>query len=512
MATAASKKKELKDAALADVYFFAKLITPTRQYSDVHKKMFRFLSDNRTDCLALIPRAHAKSWTMAVWAAWWITKHPEATIAYVSATEDLAIQQLYMIKNFLISDVYRRYWPEMVVEEEGQREEWNARNIRIDHPYRKKLGVRDRTVAARSIGSNTTGMHCDVLLLDDIVIPDNAYSEEGRRKVQSSYSQFSSILNPNGVTKVVGTRYHGKDIYGILKNARLEKIDKDGNITGDEPMFRVMEKAVEEEGIYLWPREKHPATNKWYGFNDSVLNKIKAKYYAAGERAQFFGQYYNNPESSDEDRITSNNFQYYDRKDVSIDGATVKIKNKNLAVFAAADLAFTDSSTSDFTAIAVVGLDESGFLYILDLDQFKTSKYERIYQSVERMHKKWNFRKIRIETNAGANLVAEYMKDRVREEGLSLSIEGKNARGEKVERHQMILEPKYENHSVFHFQGGWISQYEDQLMLARPAHDDLIDAVAAAVEISRVPKKRRATEWSRGNVIGIDSRFGGRVL
>lgn len=510
MAAAANKKKELMTAALSDVFFFAKLISPTRQYSDIHKKMFSFLSDNRTDCLALIPRAHAKSWCAAVWAAWWITKHPDTTIAYVSATEDLAIQQLYMIKNFLISDIYRRYWPEMVLEEEGQREEWNARNIRIDHPYRKKMGVRDRTVAARSIGSNTTGMHCDVLILDDIVIPDNAYTNEGRRKVQSSYSQFSSILNPNGVTKVVGTRYHGKDIYGIMKTARIETIDKHGVITGDKPMFRVMEKTVEDEGIYLWPREKHPTTNKWYGFNDGVVNKIKAKYYAAGERAQFMAQYYNNPESSDEDRITSSNFQYYDRKDVQVD-VGVRVNGKYLAVFAGADLAFTDNASSDFTAIAVIGLDQEGYLYILDLDQFKTSKYSRIYESIERMHRKWNFRKLRIETNAGANLVAEYIKDRVREDGLSLSVDGKNARGEKMERHQMILEPKYENHSVLHFQGGWMSTYEDQLMLSRPAHDDLIDAVAAAVEISKVPKKQRNSQWTRGNVIEFDSRFGGMV-
>lgn len=504
--------KQIRERAEKDLYFFACLVHPSRVYGTLHKKLFRFLQRNEKDQLALLPRGHQKSQCIATWAAWWITKHPETTIVYLSATEDLATQQLYSIKAILEGEIHRRYWPDMIVSDESKREEWNFKNIKVDHPLRKELGVRDRTVAARSVGSNTTGLHADVLIFDDLVVPDNAYTEEGRRKVNAAYSQFSSVLNTGGITKAVGTRYHGRDIYATMLDAEVEHVTSEGEITGSHKMYEVMQEAVEDGGIYLWPRERHPKTGRWYGFNPQELAKIRAKYFAAGERAQFYGQYYNSPDDPDSEKIGSEHFQYYDRKFLTEKDGTWYIKDKALALFAGGDLAFTDNSTSDYTAFSVIGLDSAGYVYILELDMFRTTKYERMYSTIERLHRKWGFRKVRIETNAGANLAVEYMKDRIREEGLMLTIEGKAARKEKTERHQMILEPRYENGSVFHYKGGLITTYEEQLILTRPSHDDLLDATSIALEISKVPKKRRGdSDMSRGKVISIDSRFGGRI-
>ncbi len=503
-------KDDIRKLAEDDLWAFAQLMNPSYIYGDIHRTLFRWLSrpESKQDQLALLPRGHLKSHCIAVWCAWWIVKHPETTILYVSATEDLATLQLSAIKGMLESDVCRRYWPELIHEQEAKREEWSYKNIKVDHPKRKELGVRDRTVAARSVGGNTTGLHCSVLVFDDLVVPDNAYTQAGRAAVQAAYSQFSSVANTGCISKVVGTRYHGKDIYAQMIDTDVEQFDDEGNVVSVVKMYEVMEHAVEEQGVFLWPRTQHPKTGKWEGFSHNELSKKRAKYFRSGERAQYYAQYYNNPEDPEGEKPTSESFQYYDQKHLKHVDGTWQINGKPLAVYAAGDLAYTTSDRSDFTAYAVIGVSSDGYIYILELDQFKTTKYDVIYKAALRLHAKWGFKRLRMETNAGANLVVEHLKDEARRDGVALVVEGQRAKGEKTERCEAILMPKYQTLSIFHYRGGYITAYEEQVTLARPAHDDLRDAMAAAVEISKPAPKRQHTGAS-GNVVVLNERFGG---
>lgn len=510
----ALSKEEIQELSESDLRVFARLVNPTRVYGPCHDDIFMWMSrpeaaDNQ---LVLYPRAHQKSHCIAVWAAWWITKHPETTILYVSATEDLAISQLYAIKQILESDIYRKYWPDMIHEDEFKREEWSSKNIKVDHPFRKHMGVRDRTVAARSIGANTTGLHGDVLIFDDIVVPENAYTQLGRDTVAKSYSQFGSILNPGGITKAVGTRYHPKDIYASMKDESAEIFDAEGNIIEEVNTYEIVDKPVHDEDMnFLWPREQCPETKRWYGFNQNELAKIRSKYFSVGERAQFYAQYFNDPNDPDSQRVDSDTFQYFDRSKLNYENGLWYFQGKPLSIYAGGDLAFTTNDRSDFTAFAVIGLNSEGFIFILDLVQFKTDKYERYYRTLEKLWDKWHFSKIRIESNAGANVIVQYIKDRVREEGRTIVVEGKPARNEKNERIAAILEPRYENNTIWHYRGGEMNQYEEQLILARPAHDDLKDAVSIAVEISKVPRRVRNADNTRGSKIVTHPRFGGRI-
>jgi hypothetical protein len=56
--------------------------------------------------------------------------------------------------------------------------------------------------------------------------------------------------------------------------------------------------------------------------------------------------------------------------------------------------------------------------------------------------------------------------------------------------------------------GGYTDVLEEQLIQARPAHDDIKDALAAAVSIAIKPKSK-GHSTIRENIIPISSRFGG---
>ena len=232
-----AQAKEIKAAAESDLYTFARLINPLRVYGDIHKDVYRWLqSDNAGNQLLLLPRAHMKSHCIAVWCAWWITKYPETTILYLSATAELAEKQLYDVKNIMESPIYQRYWPNMINPEEGKREKWSVSKIAVDHPKRKLEGIRDWTVASAGLTTNTTGWHADVVVADDVVVPDNAYTQEGRDRVKNAMSQMTSIRNAGGFTKACGTRYHPADIYDTWKKQKVMVYDENtGDVLGYDP-------------------------------------------------------------------------------------------------------------------------------------------------------------------------------------------------------------------------------------------------------------------------------------
>lgn len=168
--------KEIRELATNDLFTFAKLVNPGYMYGDVHKEFFKWIQeyslygkDGRVNSnkLIMLPRAHLKSHMVATAAAWFIVRHPEITIFYVSATAALAEKQLSSIKDILLSDKFTRYWPEYVHPQEGKRGKWNNSDIIIDHPARRKEGVRDSTVATAGLTTNTTGWHADLIIADD---------------------------------------------------------------------------------------------------------------------------------------------------------------------------------------------------------------------------------------------------------------------------------------------------------------------------------------------------------
>lgn len=258
----------------------------------------------------------------------------------------------------------------MVEKEEGKREKWTNNEISIDHPIRKSEGVRDPTVFTAGLTTTITGLHCDVAVLDDVVVQENAYTEDGRQKVTQQYSLLSSIENPEAQEWVVGTRYHPKDLYKSLVDMREDIYDDQGEIIDSIPVYEIIQRQVEDRGDgtgeYLWPRQAR-GDGKWFGFNMSILSKKRAQYL---DKVQFRSQYYNDPNDQSSAAIKADKFQYYDRKFLENDGGDWFFKDRRLNVFAAIDFAFSLKKRADFTAVVVIGIDNEHNVYILDIERF----------------------------------------------------------------------------------------------------------------------------------------------
>lgn len=508
-----SKQDMIREAAEGDLETFIRLVSPKNVMGSVHEELCRWWTreDASTHQIVMLPRDHGKSRYVGYRVAWHITRHPDCRILYVSATANLAEKQLKFIKDILTSDVYRRYWPNMVNEDENKREKWTQNEISVDHPLRKEEGVRDPTVIAFGLTGTTTGMHFDVIVKDDMVVPENAYTEDGRAKVAQASSFMASLAGADSKVWVVGTRYHPKDLYDSLLTMEEEVYDDEGEIVSARNVYEKFEREVEDRGDgtgqFLWPIQSR-GDGKRFGFDRAILARKRAQYI---DRTQFYAQYYNNPNDPGNMRIDRGKFQYYDKKHVTNHAGSWWYMDRKLNVFAAVDFAYSESARADYTAIVVIGMDRDGYIYVLDIDRFKTDRISEYFKHIVDLHAKWDFRKLSAEITAAQRAIVSQLKDHIRSYGMYLSIvdhKPTRVQGSKEERLAAILEPKYDNDSVWHYKGGNCQVLEEELMLSRPPHDDVKDALASAIEIAVPPVGMNQSSRRDSNVI-YHGRFGG---
>jgi len=502
---------QIREAAEADLLTFIKLVAPHLLLGAVHEELISWWSrtDRKDNQLVLLPRGHMKSKLAAYRTAWYVTKHPETTVLYVSATADLAEKQLYAIKQIIDSPIYRRYWSDMIHPEEGKREKWAVAEIAVDHPQRKLEGIRDATVKAVGLTSNTTGFHADIVVLDDIVVPGNAYSEDGREKVANAYSQLASIENPGAEEWVVGTRYHPKDIYDTMINMKEILYDNEGEVESELEVYELFQRVVETDSEFLWAKRARK-DGKSFGFDAKELARIKAKYI---DTTQFYAQYYNDPNTTESARINSDNFQYFDKAALNVKDGDWYIRDRKLNIFAAIDFAFSLRRQADYTALVVVGVDHQANYYVLDIDRFKTEKIVDYYQHILKSWEKWGFRKIRAEVTVAQQTIVKELKDSyLKPNGIPLSVDEfrpTRSLGDKAQRVGAVLEPKYDNLQVWHYKGGNCQTLEEELVMVHPPHDDIKDALSNAMAISLAPKLRMTQGLGFNKPLPTHSRFGG---
>lgn len=498
--------REVRQRCMNDLFYYANLMNKGYMYGDIHKEFYSWMQDYilfdeakaeeeniSSNKLIMLPRAHLKSHMVATWVSWMTLRHPEITILYISATAELAIKQLYAAKNIIGGTTFQRYFPEYIEPQEGKREKWTTEKIIIDHPLRKLEGIRDETIATAGLTTNTTGWHADIVVADDLVVPENAYTEDGRETVVKKTSQFTSIRNAGGFTMACGTRYHPNDIYATWKEQVFTTYDDEGDIEGSHNVWDIKEYAVEDDGYFIWPRMTRP-DGKAFGFNLNTLARIKAEY---EDGVQFYAQYYNNPNDPSSDRISKDKFQYANPRLLRKEGSRWMYNGKRLNIYAAVDFAYSLTQKADWSAIVVVGVDSDKNYYVLDIDRFKTKKNIVYFEHIAELHARWNFRKLLAEVTAAQDTIVEAIKDYVKERGSSLSIEThrpNRQEGKKEERIAAALEHRYDNMQVWHFEGGYTKVLEEELIQARPKHDDIKDALACAVTIAVPPARSMSSK------------------
>jgi phage terminase large subunit-like protein len=509
---AREQRRILAESSLEE---FIKLVHPKRHLGSIHREIITWWtsSNAKSHQLLLLPRDHMKSALIAYRVAWELTKNPTLRFLYISSTSNLATKQLKFIKDILTNDVYTAHWPNMVIREESKREKWTEREISVDHPKRREESIRDPSIFTAGLTTNIVGLHSDVNVLDDVVVGNNAYTQETRDKVLDQYGALSAIGGATGRVWVVGTRYHPEDLYGELLSREIKQFDSMGNSIRSENLYDHKEWPVENvgdgTGEFIWPRSQR-SDGQWFGFNAEILAVKKSEY---KNQTYFRAQYYNDPHDVDSSPIKRDYFQYYDPKWITKQNYKWAYQRQPLNVFASVDFAFSTGKKSDYTAIVVIGVDGQNNYYVLEIDRFKTDQPSEYFKHILKLHEKWGFRKIRAEVNvAQAVLVNDFKENYIRKYGLSLSVDEyrpTRSMGMKEERILAVLEPRYQNRQIWHYVGGHCQTLEEELIYRNSAHDDIKDALASAIDFSTAPVNFYRIQKENTNVYTFNNRWGG---
>ncbi len=499
---------ETRDRAMADIGAFIALVAPYRAVGHCHQDLLRFFCKPDPNQLVLWPRAHQKSTMIAFWVVWRIVNNPDETVLYASDTMKVAKAQLSFMKNIMTSKVFRKYWPELINEKEMQREKWTSEEIAVDHWRRQEFGIRDMTIQTAGIDTSITGLHYGVIILDDVVVYENSKTPTDRAKIETWYSLLASVKNTDSITKAVGTRYDPNDLYNSMISMKYDVYDGDGNgeVVDEKDVYTVSSEVVEIDGEYLWPRQVivHAGNQKWFGFNKQELAKKRAEYLNV---MQFYAQYYNDP--NDPANINEMAFQYYDKGHLGWNTSGYWTVNGNrLNVYAAIDFATTMNKRSDYTVICIIGIDCHGNIFILAIDRFKTDKISVMCDHLDAMYEKWKWIKLLAEVDGQQNLVVEQVKETNRERGVYYTVIKEKHSDNKEIRTFSILEPRYAAGKLYHYRGGNCQVLEDELTMAKPPHDDVRDATAAAVSISKAPSPQRRNQ-AEPTSLNFSSKWGG---
>jgi phage terminase large subunit-like protein len=288
-----------------------------------------------------------------------------------------------------------------------------------------------------------------------------------------------------------------------------------GELLEKVPLYEKLEEQVEDvgdgSGQFLWPKQQR-YDGRWFGFDQKEL-AIKREQYL--NKTQFRAQYYNNPNDLSEASIKPEFFQYYDKSKLEKFDGKWTYNGARLNIFAAVDFAFSLRKEADFSAIVVVGIDANSNYYVLDIDRFKTKEYSEYFKRILKLVQKWDVRKLRAEVSVAQVVLVNSLKnDYIKKYGLALSIDEyrpNRSTGTKEERVEAILQPRYENRQIWHYEAGNCQLLEEELTLQNPPHDDIKDALAACVDVCVPPTRQMFYKKNPMKKVYYNTRFGGVV-
>jgi len=148
-----------------------------------------------------LPPRHMKSMlTSVLYVAWRLGRDPTTKFVTISYGDDLAHDLSGMTRSLMLSDIYRRIFPETILDKKA-----------VDYVRTTQHGARYVT----SVGSDITGFGADLIIFDDPMQPDDAASEKAKERLRSWV--FNSVLTrfndaPTGALVLVMHRLAPDDL------------------------------------------------------------------------------------------------------------------------------------------------------------------------------------------------------------------------------------------------------------------------------------------------------------
>jgi len=148
-------------------------------------------------------RHSGKSTVVGLFAACVLYHRPETRILILSAESGLASRMVSHIRNILENHP----WCGGILPD--VKKEWGTHKITIKRP----IGIREASVICQGISGNITGMRSDLIICDDVEVPNTCNTQQKRTNLRERLRELDFILSPNGTMIYIGTPHTKDTIY-----------------------------------------------------------------------------------------------------------------------------------------------------------------------------------------------------------------------------------------------------------------------------------------------------------
>jgi hypothetical protein len=183
-------------------------------------------------------RASGKSTLIGLFAAWLLWRNPDLRILVLSAESHLAQKMARTIRKIIEKHpLTKKLRP-------SNPDQWAEDSFTV----RRRRVSRDPSVLARGLYANTTGTRADVILCDDVEVPNTCDTVEKRLKLRERLSENEFILVPGGTQIYIGTPHSYYTIYAAQPRTEI----------GEDDIFlkhyaRYFAPILDEKGESTWP-------------------------------------------------------------------------------------------------------------------------------------------------------------------------------------------------------------------------------------------------------------------
>lgn len=172
-----------------------------------HRQIMNFLvsilDDDMHRGLLMAFRHSGKSTVVGIFAACTLFLRPQTRILILSAETGLATRMVTHIRHILENHP----WCADLIP--TSRKDWAAGRITVNRP----VGIREPSVICQGIHGNITGMRADLIICDDVEVPNTSNTAQKRETLRERLRELDFILSPSGVMIYIGTPHTMDTIY-----------------------------------------------------------------------------------------------------------------------------------------------------------------------------------------------------------------------------------------------------------------------------------------------------------
>ncbi len=429
----------------------------------------------------LVFRSAGKSTLVGIFCAWLLLNDSDLRILVLAAEHDLARKMVRNVKRIIEQHPATRH----LVPKRA--EQWASDQFTV----RRRLTRRDPTLLARGIGGNITGSRADVVICDDVEVPNTCATAARREELRSRLHEISYVLVPGGLQLYVGTPHSYDSIYA-------EERDEDDEAPAFLSGFRrLCIPLLDADGGSRWPER----------FTPEEIEEIRRR----SGPAKFESQMLLRPRSVDDIRLDPALLVRYDAplELREANGESILSLSGRRLVSASCwwDPAYGAPNVGDASVVAAVFVDEAGGYWLHDIRYLNHDPAQRrdvdeatqMCRQVAAFVRELYLPSVTIETNGLGRFLPALLRRELEGLGLASPVLEHVSRSNKEQRILQAFDPLLAASALRAHAAVWASPFIEEMREWRPGRrcrDDGLDAVsgcllAEPVRLPRVGPGRR---------------------